>query len=241
MTRQCQQCQRAYDGPPLPEDRFDIMAQRLNKEHLCPDCRSATFAADRAEFLEKEAEYAKTAAESRAARWKAFLAGNSAGAMIDNDETRLRGITKFHEAHAWRYGPKGLILIGPTGACKTRIAFSLLRREYMAGRSVGYLNASTLATRLAAASHRHYGGDGELLENWETVDLLLIDDLGKGGIGDRHEASMFGLVDARAMAGRPIFTTQNAGSKALTEAMAPDRAEPFIRRLREFNTVITFS
>lgn len=241
MIRQCQQCQERYEGQPLPTDAFERTAQRLTKEHLCPPCRTERFAADRAEFMEKEAQYAKSAAESRAMRWKAFLTGNNAGAMIENDEAQLRGVTEFHQAHAWQYGPKGLILIGPTGTCKTRTAFSLLRREYMAGRSVGYLNASTLATRLAAASHRYYGGDGELLELWESVDLLLIDDLGKGGIGDRHEAAMFGLVDARAMAGRPIITTQNAGSKALTEAMAPDRAEPFIRRLKEFNTVIKFS
>src|SRR5262245_9701523 len=41
---------------------------------------------------------------------------------------RLPNIEKFQQVQKWQYGPKGLVLLGPTRRGKTRAAWSLLKR-----------------------------------------------------------------------------------------------------------------
>jgi DNA replication protein DnaC len=154
--------------------------------------------------------------------------------MEDQDEAWLRRRPQYAQVMAWEYGPRGLLLIGETGCQKTRLAFLLLRREHMAGRNVGYLPAVSFGAMLKAAANRKFGGDGVLLAAWKKVDLLLIDDLGKGGIGDLHEPEMYSIFEARSMARLPTITTQNVGGKDLAAAMSEDRGAPFRRRLQEF-------
>src|SRR5262249_3555894 len=43
---------------------------------------------------------------------------------------RLPKPAKFEEVQKWQYGPKGLLLVGPTRRGKTRAAWNLLKRLY---------------------------------------------------------------------------------------------------------------
>lgn len=238
--RHCHNCTAGYKGKPLALDRLSEKCQRLEAAHLCPACRKAHFERVEAEFAPKRQELAADQQAKRLAAWAKFVGENRLEEIADSDEARLRERPEFGQVEAWRFGRRGLILGGETGLSKTRIAFWLLRREFLAGRSVGYVNCAALHTRLMAASRRHFGADGELLEAWERAEVLLVDDLGKGGIGDQHEAKFFGLIDARTEAGRPIIATQNARGADLEAAMSPDRGGPFMRRLRMFNDPIKF-
>ncbi len=47
----------------------------------------------------------------------------------------------------WQYGPRGLVVVGPTGVGKTRAMWLLLKRLVYEGRHVRALNAVEFATR----------------------------------------------------------------------------------------------
>lgn len=237
--RHCANCGCRYQGKPLPEDRLMERCQRLERAHLCPPCRRESFGQADAEFSAKRRELVSDQRAKRLHAWTKFVSENRVEEIAESDESRLRQRPEFARIEDWRYGPRGLILGGETGQSKTRLAMWLLRREFLAGKSIGYLKCATFHARLQASSRRHFGGDGELLEAWERADVLVIDDIGKGAINDQHEGKLFGIVDARTEAGKPVIATLNASGKALEAAMSEDRAGPFMRRLR-FNESLKF-
>ncbi|MHC1767393.1 MAG: ATP-binding protein [Verrucomicrobiia bacterium] len=153
------------------------------------------------------------------------------GGHTDLDRLRVEQ-PLLEEIMQWSFGPRGLLLHGPTGSCKTRIAWRLLRREFEQGRKVHALKAASVGME----SHRHaLEGD---LEKWFSrlvePDVLLIDDLGKGRFTDSAEAHIFNVVDQRTEQGRPLIITTNETRSSLTKRMTSARCEPFLRRLRDY-------
>ena len=79
-------------------------------------------------------------------------------------------------------GGKGIGLHGPTGGCKTRAMFLLLRKLHYQGVKVGWVRA----VDLSRASSEYFDFDDavrnrarEVLKNALRVSVLFIDDLGK--------------------------------------------------------------
>src|SRR5262245_12382620 len=59
---------------------------------------------------------------------------------------------KFEEVQKWQYGPKGLVLVGPTRRGKTRSVWSLLKRlHFDEHRSIVALNPMDLKLAVAKA------------------------------------------------------------------------------------------
>jgi len=144
---------------------------------------------------------------------------------------------------AWQYGPEGLLLLGPTGTGKTRAAFLLLKRlvleELRIVRAFDGLGFDHECVR------QFRGKDGEDGEAWADalarVEVLFLDDLGKGCFTPRVEAELFGLIERRAANCLPIIATTNLTGRDLAGKVSADRGAPLVRRLREFCKCITFS
>lgn len=155
----------------------------------------------------------------------------------DTDVSRLdQG--KLARVMAWKPGPRGLLLHGTTGTGKTRSMYQLIRRLVITdGLSVRAFLANQFAHDCAAA---FLDGGGDWVARIVEQEVVFFDDLAKSKFTERVESELFGVIEMRAAHLRPTLITTNAVGSALTEKLTQDRAEPFVRRLREFCDCIAF-
>jgi len=139
----------------------------------------------------------------------------------------------------WEYGPSGLILMGDTGAGKTRLAWLLLRRLLVHDKMEPRLTWFD-AVGFGHEISRHYRNEDaeDWLEEVAGVDLLFFDDLGKLKLTERAETELFGLVERRCAARLPIIATTNDTGDSLGGRMTDHRGPALIRRLRDFCRII---
>ena len=144
---------------------------------------------------------------------------------------------------AWKYGPKGLLLVGPTGTGKTRCAWQLLRRLILSGRRVRAFDGLGWAVAVSEAF-----GKPDETESWLdhvcTADVLFIDDLFKGKMTEAQELAAIGVFERRTNHLLPVIVTMNSTGRMILDRMTEqgraDRGEPLIRRMGEFCEVIRF-
>jgi len=202
----------------------------------CPPCQDARRAA--AEAAERDA-----AAKARRERWKElcpveFRTPEEDGGATDVNRLRLEQ-AGFGDALSWKYGPRGLLLVGPSGVCKTRIAWRIVRREFDAGRRVVAMKAHRFG--LEAVELQTTRGFKDWFDRLVRAPLLFVDDLGKGRFTDAVESHFFGLIDERTERGRPLIVTTNSTGGALASRMSADRGEPIVRRLRDYCDAVVFN
>ncbi|MEW6160158.1 MAG: ATP-binding protein [Verrucomicrobiota bacterium] len=141
---------------------------------------------------------------------------------------------------AWQYGPRGLILHGPTGTGKSRSSWLLLRREFKAGRRIVVMDYSA-----GIEYARQYSESTRTADNWVCArmecDLLFMDDVLKARLSDGFEAALFAIVAERTENGRPIIATTNDTGTSLEARMTDDRGAALVRRLREHCDSVTFT
>jgi DNA replication protein DnaC len=71
------------------------------------------------------------------------------------------------------------------------------------------------------------------------IEILFLDDLGKGNWTPNSKAIWFDLVESRTSNGRPIILITNLKGNDLEETSRSETTEFTVRRLREFCDVIT--
>ena len=139
----------------------------------------------------------------------------------------------------WSFSSTGLLLHGGTGLGKSRCAWALMEREYMAGKSIA--SADALAGLEYAAMYAESAAE---VYEWASAlinaDILLLDDLFKNKLTDSFEGVIFAVIDRRAQWLRPTIITCNDSGRTLTDRMSEDRGEPLVRRLKENCTAIHF-
>jgi DNA replication protein DnaC len=165
-------------------------------------------------------------------------------AFTDTDPAKLRQDT-LKQAMAWKYGRKGLVMIGETGLGKTRTAWLLLRRVLVDdGRDIkfAWFKDITFGQELGIR-YRNETAE-EWLQGLAKVPLLFIDDIGKMKLTDRAESELFGIIDQRCENGLPMIVTTNDTGESLKNRMDAannaGRGAPLVRRLREFCEQIKF-
>jgi DNA replication protein DnaC len=159
----------------------------------------------------------------------------------DTDPERIHA-NLAQMAGAYRYGPKGLGIMGRSGEGKTRAAFLVAMRMVAEGRRVYWI----AATDLAAAAANLFADDPEVksrsnekIRRSMTAEVLVLDDLGKGKFTDRSESMLYDLFETRTGNLRPTIWTSNSNAKQLHGMMSPDRADALIRRMgSEFHTIV---
>lgn len=150
---------------------------------------------------------------------------------------------KLAAVTGWQYGPKGLLLVGPTGTGKTRCAWQLLRRLIHAGRTVRAFDGLGWGVAVSAAF-----GTPDETETWLDrvckVDVLFIDDLFKVKMTEAQEQAAYGVFERRTNHLLPLIVTMNSTGRMILDRMTDqgraDRGEPLIRRMAEFCEVVTF-
>lgn len=155
------------------------------------------------------------------------------------DMARLRReCPKLDEVLRWKFRPRGLLLRGATGRCKTRALWRLLRAEFDQGRPIIAMTAGEFGRQYATAGGEHR------TEEWfrllSVVPVFFIDEIGHAGWTDGAEATFFDLLEKRGVEGRPILAATNHNRVTLVEKLRDGvRAEPLIRRLGTYCEAIS--
>ncbi len=142
---------------------------------------------------------------------------------------------------AWKYGPKGMILLGETGLGKSRCAWQLIRRimvEDEESVKIKWFDCVGFGHELS--KHYHEEDAEEWLEDLATCPLVFFDDLGKLKLTERAEVELFGVIERRCSNELPIIATTNDTGDSLAARMTDNRGPAMIRRLREFCQPIQF-
>ena len=151
-------------------------------------------------------------------------------------------------------------LLGPTGKCKTRVAYERIvdavtsyeemgrygiwrdRRGFDRGRE--WLVAAIPAVEFADAVRNQYGKGDEkkeasaLLHQAKHTRWLLLDDVGKSTHTPAVAAALFGLIDHRHAANLPTIWTANSRPEQFLANMPRDIGEPLRGRLIECSTIL---
>lgn len=188
-----------------------------------------------AEIVQQEADTARREQEERevkernARRWKAICPP-----LFDStDESRLPA-QAFKLALAWKYSPTGLILHGPTGTGKSRIAYKLLWRLFGEGLGIRAYTAAEFRRAYARAAMED-GGAEPWMEKVIACDILYLDDLGQMKMTESAEETLMEVIDGRTRNLNPIIaTTQYVGSELAKQFTREQRGAAVVRRLTEF-------
>lgn len=174
--------------------------------------------------------------DEKKAQWEALCPP----AYRDTEAHRLPMPSKLEVVMRWKYGPKGLTLIGATGKGKSRCAWKLLEREFSSGRSVECLDAKfamQYSQKISISGAVTY----EWLESKMNAGILLLDDVLKVRLDNTGcETALFAIIEERMANNLPIILTTQDTGETLKTRMSPDRGEAVVRRLRECCQTITF-
>jgi len=216
----CRECGALFrcEFPSL--DRFVFVCGACSERHALDDQRRAV----------------ENSEARRRSRWQALCPF----AFHGTDEKRLPLPDKLAEVLAWRYGPRGLLLHGPTGSGKSRCAWLLLKREYHFNRWVRVLGCDA-GIEFAATFGESTTAAARWIEKSIDVNILLLDDVFKARLTDSFESALFTIISKRGEAGLPIVVTSNDDPDSLAARMTHDRSGPLIRRLREATKPVSFT
>lgn len=221
MQKQCQECGKEFDAPTI-----ELCGHHCCFEKFCPTCKP----------IREEQERDVAAIRQERARLDEFER-ICPPLYRDTDPLKLPcnpEVTKL--VLGWVYGPKGLVLYGATGRGKTRLAYMLVRRLVLDGRSVSAFDPLSFAHRVGETFGEYQGE--RFIREQQRVDVLMLDDLGKAKLTERAEAELFGLVEHRIANLKPLIVTTNFVGDKLSDKLSEDRATPLVRRLREFNECV---
>lgn len=166
------------------------------------------------------------------ARWRSGMIGTGM-------PRHLLGITPNYEMGHLIGRDSGMLFVGRSGTYKTTTACAVAL-GYIAEHLphyVRYVNVTDMLSSVKATYGR--GGDTEddLIRRWSEVPLLVLDDLGKGKMGEWAVGVIYAVVNRRYESGNPmIVTTQYSMSELGERISASDdlqSAEALVRRIGE--------
>jgi len=161
------------------------------------------------------------------------------------------GLNKQYSDAAQDYDPeavprRGLGFIGKTGQGKTRLLFYVLRKCHEAGFGVFAINHTQLCKVASDALYSGHSPEQQrkcdeanaAMNSMMRMNVVLIDDLGKGRPTESANEAFESIVEFRTSRGFPLLWSSNAGGEWLAERLGADRGLPVIRRLAEFCDVV---
>lgn len=221
----CANCKAAFSYKPMM-----LNGKEMCRPVICDPCGAK--AKEREDREREEAQQAKIKSA-----WEAICPP----LYRDTDPTRLP--PPFVQVIiGWRYGPRGIGLVGAAGKGKTRAAFRILMRQHYGGRRCYAVSS----TRLAMHAADQFADDPEAkrrarhaLAMIRRCEILLLDDLGKARMTERTEMELFDILEHRTSHGLPTIWTANAGARELSDMLSLDRGDPILRRISEFSDIVT--
>jgi hypothetical protein len=225
VQQSCAECGAEFASSSLVFDNRVIATQRY-----CAACVSRR---EHAQALERDRHLTAKLSEA----WERICPP----LFRDTELSRLPCSQSAKEAVlGWQFGPRGLLIGGPPRLGKTRLVYLLLSRlHHLERRKISALTATTFSHHVSAR-FAEGGGKGEsFIDELAAVQVLFIDDIGKGRLTERVEAEFFHVIDTRSAHLRPTILTTNLNGQAFASMWSPDRAEPLLGRFQEFFQTVT--
>lgn len=201
----------------------------------CPSCRGTGFVADAGadRFAPRRRCGHLGLAESVSRFDRAMLPARFAAAAATpfrhRDESQLVALGAAMDVlrdFEPRAENRGLVLYGPVGRGKTHLMAYLVRRlVFERGVSARFVEFSHLLSELKASFDRGTAA-AELVDPLVEVDVLVIDELGKGRSTEWELTVIDELVSRRYNAGRAILATTNFAPGAATGRRIANNAMP---------------
>lgn len=236
-TLQCVDCGQPFSGSVLHLPIPALNHTTIFRPQRCPACLAKV----------QDEEAAKAAAQRRHEReadWARIcpvefrLCSESHG---ETDLPRLRAEAPLlDELLAWANTDRkrGVLLRGPTGTCKTRAMWRLLRQLWEEGVRFRAVTSTLLEAECQEARDR--GSLSRWIRELQRVPVLFWDDLGKMRFLPSTEAAVFDVLDDRMNAHRPVLITTEEAGETLASRLSGHVAGAFVRRLRDYCTCIEF-
>lgn len=194
---------------------------------LCPECQEHKRAEK--EKLEHERRMQKRL-ETFEALCRPIYRSSDLNLLSMPDEVKATVIS-------WQYGPKGLMLYGPTGAGKTRLMWMLVRRLVVdEGRQVAVESCQEFGLRASDAAAN--GQSIPFIKQLSEAEVLFFDDFGKFKLTERVEEALFAVIEGRYANQLPVLITTNYTGKTFAERFSPTIGQPILRRLNDMCTTI---
>jgi len=194
----------------------------------CPSCRGTGLVAVGKDF---RAPQRRCVCQVVRARWRAFdavgvparHAGSTLLSFVDNN-THQTSMKTAVSAYLREFDPtaenRGLVLFGDVGTGKTHLIVALLRDLVLRhGVRVKFVEFSHLLADLKSGFDIGRGM-AALIDPLVDVDVLAIDELGKGRNTEFEGTVLDELVSRRYNAMRPILATTNYGERKTGRARA---------------------
>lgn len=170
----------------------------------CPDCHEAKEHNRR----RGEALLSRMAEAGLPLKWQAATFGTTSPAPDQ--------VEAYRRALAWRWGPEGMYIYGPTGTGKTRLAACLINqalmgwpKEEIAAQRALWVNVPAV---MAALKHSFTTKDERprmVLALAQRIPVLVLDDLGGEHSTEYAQSELLPIVDARVSNLLPMIVTSN--------------------------------
>lgn len=139
----------------------------------------------------------------------------------------------------WKYGPKGLLLVGPSRAGKTRSAWLAIQEVGKIGKRCMAFDGLSWFIGVSRAFGNLETAD-DFFNAVCSVDLLFLDDIFRGKMTEAQDVGLWGVIERRMAAGLPCIVTTNATGQTLIDRCGA-QVIPIIERIRECCEVVSFS
>lgn len=136
-------------------------------------------------------------------------------------------------------GKNGLFICGDPGTGKTHLAAAIANQLLYKGRAVVCMTMIDLLKRIRRTFSPGGGEESAVLDIYKTVQLLIIDDMGKEPPTEWTVSTIYDIINGRYEAYLPTIVTTNYGTDAFIARMTPREtrddttARATIDRLRE--------
>lgn len=118
-------------------------------------------------------------------------------------------------------GRNGFLIAGTKGTGKTHIAAAIANDLMHRGTAVICMTERNLFDKIRRTYNRDGGDETAVRRIYETVPLLIIDDLGKEKATEWTLATLYAIIDGRYEKAMPLIITTNYDTKSLIARLTP--------------------
>jgi DNA replication protein DnaC len=165
--------------------------------------------------LDREAEEAERRAARESRRSRCRMPNKLRGELLADFPARPEQRAAVEAARSWADGAiTGLMLTGPVGTGKTRIAASACWTR-LERRHCTYASVARAIARLGASLTDE--GRREAISVFAGQGAIVLDDLDKARPSEYGKEQVFAAIDAREQAGAPLLVTTNLEPSGIAE------------------------
>lgn len=141
---------------------------------------------------------------------------------------------------------EGLYIEGTNGTGKTHLAAAVALQLIDQGIPVVCKTAGDMLEDIKKAYDQGEASESDILKAYKTVDLLIVDDLGKEQCTDWSVSTIYSILNDRYEDMKPTIITTNFNTDGLLKAETPKgyddtKIRAIISRLREVSNAITMA